>query len=64
MFETDCILVTLDPLKQTTSNTDSCPDEKHDNEVKKEGMICLKSDGECLRVIKNSYDTSISTVLS
>ena len=63
-FETDCLLVTSDPLKQTTLNTDSCYDEKHDNKVKKEGMICLKSDGKDLHVIKNSYDTYIPTVVS
>jgi len=62
-FETHCILETSDQFEETMSNTEICSVKKHNDNVKKEEMICLKSDAKDLHVIKNSYDTYIPAVV-
>jgi len=63
-FETDCILETSDQLKDTLLSTKISTSEKQNDKVKKEEMTCFMSHGKDLRVIKNSYDSYIPTVVS
>ncbi len=63
-FETDCLLEISDPLNKTMLYMEICSDQKVDENLKKEGAICLKSEGKGLRVIKSSYNTYIPTVVS